>query len=126
MSSVIDSVYDTPDPIIYGEDSSLNDVDFGSLFAIDDSTGPDDLHFFKDGFNPALNNPQFEQSDSLNGDSFTFDSLLNLDACQPSNKNDLPHGSDDSSSGDSFSSLDSSSSIAATSSAQQPFSGASH
>ena len=77
MPSIVDSAYDSPhtancDPIIYGE-SSLSDLDFGSLFATDGST-PDDAHFFKDGF-AAGNNMSFDNNDTL-----AFDSLVDFDA----------------------------------------------
>lgn len=130
MSS-IDSAYDSPrscDPIIFGE-SSLSDVDFSSLFAADASV-EDDLHFFKDGFAaPSI--------DDDNANGFTFDSMVDLDACQSiaafanksddtntHNSDDLARQSDVYSRGYSLESSNSSSQTAATSSAQQPFPGA--
>lgn len=129
--SNIDSAYDSPrscDPIIFGE-SSLSDVDFSSLFATDASV-EDDLHFFKDGFAAS-------SIDEDNANGFTFDSMVDLDACQSTtafanksddaktyNNEDLARQSDVYSGGYSLERSNSSSPIAATSSAQQPFLGA--
>lgn len=129
--SNVDSAYDSPrscDPIIFGE-SSLSDVDFSSLFAVDASV-EDDLHFFKDGF-PA------SSIDDDNANGFAFDSMVDLDACQsttafankpddinPYNSEDLARQSDFYRGGHSLEDSNSSSQIAATSSAQQPIFGA--
>ena len=129
--STIDSAYDSPrtcDPIIFGE-SSLSDVDFSSLFTTDAAV-EDDLHFFKDGFAASS-----IEDDNANG--FTFDSMVDLDACQSTtafanksddakiyNSEDLARQSDAYSVGYPPESSNSSSQIAATSSAQQPFLGA--
>ncbi|KAF6221700.1 hypothetical protein HO133_001668 [Letharia lupina] len=129
FTSNIDSAYDSPrDPIIFGQ-SSLSDVDFGSLFATDASV-EDDLHFFKDGFAAS-------SIDDDNANGFTFDSMVDLDACQSTtaftnkiddtntyNNEDLARQSDFYSGGYSLDGSNSSSQIAATSSAQQPFPGA--
>lgn len=129
--SNIDSAYDSPrscDPIIFGE-SSLSDVDFSSLFAADASV-EDDLHFFKDGFAASA-------IDDDNANGFTFDSMVDLDACQSNtafahrsddtdpydNKNPARHGGAYPG-GYSHGGSDSPSQTAATSSAQQPFLGA--
>ena len=136
--SCVDSAYDSPrscDPIIYGE-STLSDVDFTSLFAADASI-EDDIHFFKDGFAAP------EGHDDLDANVFTFDSMVDLDACQPAtsstsnkdnnhhnnnknnlNNDDLAHYSDVYTPGHSFSNSHPPSQNAATSSAQQPFLGA--
>ncbi|KAL9128887.1 MAG: hypothetical protein Q9175_007430 [Cornicularia normoerica] len=117
------------DPIIFGE-SSLSDVDFGSLFAADASV-EDDIHFFQDGFAAS-------SIDDDNANGFTFDSMVDLDACQSTtaftNKNDdtniynnngdFAPQSDVYSGGYSLDGSNSSSPIAATSSAQQPLLGA--
>lgn len=128
-----DSAYDSPrscDPIIFGE-PSLSDVDFGSLFAADVSV-EDDLHFFKDGFAAS-------SLDDDNANAFTFDSMVDLDACQSTtafanrsddtkpyinNNEDLARQGDVYSGSHSLKGSDSPSQIAATSSAQQPFLGA--
>ena len=130
MSS-IDSAYDSPrscDAIIYGE-PPLSDLDFSSLFAPGASL-EDDLHFFKDGFTAS-------SIDDDNTNGFTFDSMVDLDACQSAaalaiksddtntyHNEDLARQSDVYSGGYSLEGSDSSSQIAATSSAQQPFIGA--
>ena len=129
--STIDSAYDSPrscDPVIFGE-SSLSDVDFSSLFAADASV-EDGLHFFKDGFAASA-------IDDDSAHAFTFDSLVDLDACQsttafanksddtdPYDNKDLARHRDVYPGGYSLEGSDSSSQIAATSSAQQPFLGA--
>lgn len=127
MSSV-GSVYDSPrncDPIIYGE-SHLSDVDFSSLFAADASI-EDGLHFFKDGFAAP------DGHDDLDANGFTFDSMVDLDACQPTtssnnkdtrNKDDLSVYSDVYTREHSPEGYDSPFQNAATSSAQQPILGA--
>ena len=134
--SCVDSAYDSPrscDPIIYGE-STLSDVDFTSLFAADASI-EDDIHFFKDGFAAPDGN------DDIDANGFTFDSMVDLDACQPpasstsnstnqenthnnNNSEDLAHYSDVYTPGHSFSNPHPPSQNAGTSSAQQPFLGA--
>lgn len=140
--SCVDSAYDSPrscDPIIYGE-STLSDVDFTSLFAADASI-EDDIHFFKDGFAAP------EGHDDIDANGFTFDSMVDLDACQPpttsnsnstnkdntyinnnnnnnDNNQDLSHYNDIYTPGHSFSNSHPPSQNAATSSAQQPFLGA--
>ena len=126
-----DSAYDSPrscDPVIFGQ-SSLSDVDFSSLFAADASV-EDDLHFFKDGFAAST-------IDDDNANGFTFDSMVDLDACQstsafanrnddakPYNNQDLARKNDVCTEGHSLEGSRSPSPIAATSSAQQPFLGA--
>ena len=127
-----DSAYDSPrscDPVIFGQ-SSLSDVDFSSLFAADASV-EDGLHFLKDGFAASA----VDDDDTANG--FTFDSMVDLDACQsttafanrnddtkPYNDQDLARQSDVYTEGHSLEGSSSPSQIAATSSAQQPFLGA--
>ncbi|CAF9933745.1 hypothetical protein IMSHALPRED_009462 [Imshaugia aleurites] len=99
------------------------------LFAADASV-EDDLHFFKDGFAASA-------IDDDSAHAFTFDSLVDLDACQsttafanksddtdPYDNNDLARHRDVYPGGYSLEGSDSSSQIAATSSAQQPFLGA--
>ena len=118
----------SPDPIIFGQ-AYLPDVDFGSLFATDVSV-ENDLHFFKDGFAASA-------IDDDNANGFAFDSMVNLDACQPPtavafrtddtkgyNNADLASQGEVYSRNHSFENSNSSSQIAATSSAQQPIFGA--
>ena len=134
--SCVDSAYDSQrscDPVIYGE-STLSDVDFTSLFAADASI-EDDIHFFKDGF------AAHDGNDDIDANGFTFDSMVDLDACQPpatsnsssthqetthneNNSEDLAHYIDVYTPGHSFSNPHPSSQNASTSSAQQPFLGA--
>ncbi len=128
MSSA-DSAYDSPtscDPIIFG-DSTLSDVNFDSLFGAD-ASAKDDLHFFEDGFGSS------SLDDNEHATGFTFDSLVDIDACQPNTSNkesnhsdrqeDLAHYSDLYPNDYSFSDTNSSTQTAATSSAQQPILGA--
>ena len=118
----------SPEPSMFGE-SSLPDVDFNSLFATDVSV-EDDLHFFKDGFAAST-------MDDDNANGFTFDSMVDLNACQsttafadrsddtkPYNNADLDRPVIVHSRGHSLENSNSSSAIAATSSAQQPILGA--
>lgn len=154
MSSVIDSAYDSPqscDPIIYGE-SILSDSDFGSLFAID-AAPADDLPFFKNGFG-AASSLEPDNDNSFNGNDFTFDSMVDLDAGESydsdennnkKNNNNIKNGpfansidyninyinddrlaydSNDYLSATAFETSDPPSLNAATASAQQPFLGA--
>ncbi len=139
-SSVIDSAYDSPscDPIIYdSSEPCFGDVDFGSLFAIDD-TSHDDLQLFKEGFDAsALNNfPSYEpQTDSILNNNVegmaAFDSLVDFDACQPTSIStittsaDQAHDGESHFGGDLSKVSDSKAQIVATSSAPQPFPGAS-
>lgn len=129
MSSA-DSAYDSPtscDPVIFG-DAPLSDVNFDSLFGADASV-KDDLHFFEDGFGSS----SFDDSEHASG--FAFDSLVDLDACQPNtstnkdithsdNLDDFAHYSDVYPNDYSFSDTKPSTRTAATSSAQQALLGA--
>lgn len=110
---------------MYGDSHGLLDVDFGSLFPADTSVD-DNLHFFKDGF--AAN----DGHDILDANGFTFDSMVDLDACQPStfankdhpNNDDLTLYSHVYTNDHPSESSDSPIQNAATSSAQQPLLGA--
>ncbi len=109
--------------------ASLSDVDFGCLFA-SPASPPADHQFFADGL------PSTAQDDAQDSpDDFSFDQMVDLDACQP--HSDPFHDSDNNdrllpeSSSNYFSSLSSRASadhphqVAATSSALQPCLGAS-
>ncbi|KAL9124041.1 MAG: hypothetical protein Q9217_006590 [Psora testacea] len=114
------------DPIIFGESSHLNHLDFSSLFAVDDAF-THDLPFAKDGITAPhiFNHPDI----TLNGNDFTFDSMVDFEADESnqSNHNLAQHPSDETLlTGNVFAiPFDSAAQIAATSSAQQPFHGAS-
>ena len=83
MSSAIDSAYHSPhvgkdcDPIIFGESSRLDDLEFDNLFAVD-SAATQENHFAKDTF--AVPRLSIEQADfAFGGNDFTFDSMVEFD-----------------------------------------------
>ena len=134
--SSADSIYDASatsmDPIIYDDGNMLSDLDFGSLFAADSATEYDS-QFFKDGLVAPT------EHDDLDANGFTFDSMVDLDACQPhgphakgantqynnnNNTEDFAHSGDVFTEGRNFECTRSSHQNAASSSAQQPILGA--
>ena len=75
--STSDSAYDSPrscDPVIFGDRLYPDDV-FSNLFA-PDASPENDLHFFKEGVAAST-------IDNDNAHDFTFDTMVNYDACQP-------------------------------------------
>lgn len=142
MSSVVESAFDSChtsnncDPVIFGS-TGLSDGDFGSLFATDGTIG-DDLHFFEDGFAAGHSFDDgivVKDNVAINGDAFTFDSLVDLDAGNSHINSTTPiinntddfqadHDSNDYLNGTLFENAGPSAPNAATSSAQQPLLGA--
>ena len=132
MSSAIDSAYDSPhttencDPIIFGDSSPYDDVDFSNLFAADNSF-THDTPLVKDGLTAPhiIDHPDF----AFNGNDFTFDSMVDFDADESTpNDQDLAYHDSDRyhlTANSLAIPSDSPTQIDAASSAQQPFLGAS-
>lgn len=126
----IDSTYDSQrcseTPTINWITNSLSDTDFSCLFA-SPASPPPDLHFFADGLASA-------EQDNTQDDSnaFSFDQMVDLDACQPHpdafhdhDKDQSPHQSSNYFASFPGASTDFPHQNAATSSALQPCLGAS-
>ncbi|MCJ1263007.1 hypothetical protein MMC22_002877 [Lobaria immixta] len=126
----IDSTYDSErssaTPTNDWIPSSLSDTDFSCLFA-SPASPPPDLHFFTDGLASAEQDNAQDDSDA-----FSFDQMVDLDACQPQHdafhdhdNNQSPHQSSHYFASLPGASADFPHQIAATSSALQPCLGAS-